>query len=252
MRIRYFIELAYNGTPFHGWQIQPNAITVQELINNALITIFREEINVVGAGRTDTGVHASYYVAHMDLNKKINDIPLAINKLNKLLPKEIAIFQIVAVNQEVHARFDAISRSYEYHINPIKNPFLIDFAWHFKMSLDIDLMNQAAKLLLNFSDFTSFSKTGTQVATNNCKVTKAEWKLEKGILKFYISADRFLRNMVRAIVGTLVDVGLGKLSIDDFIKIVESKNRSKAGFSVPPQGLYLTQIEYPKQIFTKV
>lgn len=249
MAIRYFIELAYKGTPFHGWQIQPNAITVQELLNKALITIFREEINVVGAGRTDTGVHASYFIAHMDLEKPINDIPLAINKLNKILPKEIAIFKIEKVRPEAHARFDATSRSYEYHINPTKNPFLIDFAWHFKMPLDIDLMNKAAKLLLNFTDFTSFSKTGTQVATNNCLITKAEWKLEQGILKFYISADRFLRNMVRAIVGTLVDIGLGKLTIDNFIKIVESKNRSKAGFSVPPQGLYLTQIEYPKEIF---
>jgi tRNA pseudouridine38-40 synthase len=246
---RYFIELSYNGKPFHGWQIQENAITVQEVLNKALMTILREDINVVGAGRTDTGVHASYFMAHFDLTAKINDIPLLINKLNKVLPREIAVHDIKNVKDDAHTRFNALSRTYEYHITTVKNPFLHDFAWYYKIPLNVDKMNRAAKILFDFEDFTSFSKTGTQVATNNCKILFAEWNKRDEILVFKIKADRFLRNMVRAIVGTLVEVGQEKISIEDFRKIVELRDRGKAGFSVPPQGLFLTDIEYPKSLF---
>jgi tRNA pseudouridine38-40 synthase len=247
---RYFIELSYNGKPFHGWQIQDNAVTVQELINQALSTILREEINVVGAGRTDTGVHASHFMAHFDLSSMIDDIPLAINKLNKFLPKDIAIHDIKTVRNDANARFDALSRTYEYRIVTSKNPFLYNFAWFYKVPLNIDKMNKAAEALFNYEDFTSFSKTGTQVATNNCKIYFAEWIESLDLLIFKIKADRFLRNMVRAIVGTLIEVGLEKITIKDFCNIIEQKDRGKAGFSVPPQGLFLTDIEYPEDIFT--
>ena len=250
MIYRYFIELSYNGKPFHGWQIQDNAITVQEVLNKALTTILRENINVVGAGRTDTGVHASFFMAHFELENQISDIPLAVNKLNKFLPKDIAVYNIRRVNNEAHTRFDAISRTYEYRITTNKNPFLTDFAWYFKVPLNVDKMNEAAKILFDFSDFTSFSKTGTQVATNNCKIYFAEWQISEYLLVFRIRADRFLRNMVRAIVGTLIDVGLGKIDKKGFKKLIEQKDRSQAGFSVPAHGLFLTEIEYPKSLFS--
>lgn len=249
MAQRYFIELSYNGKPFHGWQIQNNAITVQETLNNGLMTIFREDINVVGAGRTDTGVHASYFVAHFDLSKAINDIPLVINKLNKILPKEIAIHSIKKVKKDAHSRFGALSRTYEYRITKNKDPFLTDFAWHYKIDLNVEKMNQAAKTLFDYIDFTSFSKSGTQVTTNDCKIMFAEWEINSGLLVFTVKADRFLRNMVRAIVGTLVDVGQNKIDIDGFKQIIEQKNRSSAGFSVPAHGLFLTHIEYSNDLF---
>jgi tRNA pseudouridine38-40 synthase len=245
MAFRYFIQLSYNGKAYHGWQIQDNAISVQEVLNNKLSSIFREPINVVGAGRTDTGVHAEYYIAHFDIIEPIVDKNLVLNGLNKMLPSDIAIHDIFQVDNQFNARFSALSRTYEYRITKTKNPFLTDFAWHYKVPLDIEKMNRAAKLLYEFTDFTSFSKLGTQVATNNCKIYLAEWIESSNMLIFRIKADRFLRNMVRAIVGTLVEVGRGKIDLDDFKNIIQKKDRCSAGFSVPAHGLFITNIEYP-------
>ncbi|KGL61879.1 tRNA pseudouridine(38-40) synthase TruA [Polaribacter sp. Hel1_85] len=241
--MRYFIELSYKGTNYHGWQIQPDVISVQEKLNKAVSTIFQNKIEVVGAGRTDTGVHASQMFAHFDLDKELNgDIP---HKLNSLLPSDIVVYNVFAVNDEKHARFNAVSRSYEYKIWLGRNPFLLDFSWQIhSQNLNIDLMNDAAKLLLEYTDFQTFSKVKTDVYTYNCDVSEAVWKHEGDELIFYISANRFLRNMVRAIVGTLVDVGLGKITKDEFRKIIESKSRSNAGLSVPAKGLFLTKIKY--------
>ena len=241
--MRYFIELSYNGTNYHGWQIQPDAVSVQEKINSALSTIYQTEIEVIGAGRTDTGVHASQMFAHFDVDEEVDE-NLAF-KLNSILPNDIFIKNIDKVDDEKHARFDALERSYEYRIWLGRNPFLLDFSWQIhSQKPDVKLMNEAAKLLLKYEDFESFSKVKTDVYTFNCKVTQAFWKQENELLIFYISANRFLRNMVRAIVGTLLDVGLGKITVDDFKNIIESKNRSNAGLSVPAKGLFLTQIKY--------
>ncbi|WP_282071598.1 tRNA pseudouridine(38-40) synthase TruA [Polaribacter atrinae] len=241
--MRYFIELSYNGKNYHGWQIQPDVISVQEKLNKAVSTIFQEKIEVVGAGRTDTGVHASQMFAHFDIDKTLKgDIP---HKLNSLLPMDIVVYNVFEVDDEQHARFGALSRSYEYKVWLGRNPFLLDFSWQIhSQDLNIDLMNEAAKLLLEYTDFQTFSKVKTDVYTYNCDVTEAVWKQNGKELVFYITANRFLRNMVRAIVGTLVDVGLGKISKEDFRKIIESKNRSNAGLSVPAKGLFLTNIKY--------
>ena len=241
--MRYFIELSYNGKNYHGWQIQPDAISVQEKINNALSTVYQKDIQIVGAGRTDTGVHASQMFAHFDIDKLIDD-NLEF-KLNSILPNDIFIKAIFLVDDEKHARFDALSRSYEYKIWLGRNPFLLDFSWQIhSQKPNVTLMNEAAKLLLDHEDFESFSKVKTNVHTFNCNVTEAFWVQKDNQLTFHISANRFLRNMVRAIVGTLLDVGLEKISISDFKKIIESKNRSNAGLSVPAKGLFLTQIKY--------
>ncbi len=244
---RYFIELSYNGKNYHGWQLQPNAVTVQEILNKSLSLILKTTIETTGAGRTDTGVHANYFVAHFDISNKIEHPQTLIGKLNSFLPFDISIKNIFQVANGAHARFSAVSRTYEYHLCTIKNPFLNDFVWHFYKSLDTPHMNEAASVLLEFSDFTSFSKVDTDSKTNICKIKEAYWKIsDDGVLVFTITADRFLRNMVRAIVGTLVEVGLHKISIDDFRIIIESKNRCNAGQSVPSQGLFLTKIEYPE------
>ena len=241
--MRYFIELSYFGKNYHGWQIQPDVITVQEKINKAISTILRKEINITGAGRTDAGVHASQMFAHFDFDKELNkDFTY---KLNAILPDDIVIYKTILVSKEAHTRFDAVSRSYEYKIVLGRNPFLLDVSWQLNYkNIDIDLMNKAAEILYEYEDFECFSKVKTDVNTFICKVTNAEWKLNENELTFYISADRFLRNMVRAIVGTLLNVGLGKTSLEEFRKIIESKNRSKAGVSVPARGLFLTQVEY--------
>ncbi len=247
---RYFLQISYNGTAYHGWQQQENATTVQQVLNEKLSIILQKKINAVGAGRTDTGVHAEYFMVHFDVDKPILDFSLFLDKMNKLLPKDIAVFQLFKVHNEANTRFDALSRTYEYRITRKKNPFVTDLAWNYRVSLNIDLMNQAAKVLFEYQDFTSFSKTGTQVKTNNCKIYEAQWlEKDKNLLIFRIKADRFLRNMVRAIAGTLIDVGREKLSLADFRKIIESKNRSNAGLSVPAHGLFLTGIEYPEGLF---
>tara|TARA_B100000795_G_C22797949_1_gene440336 strand:- start:2062 stop:2787 length:726 start_codon:yes stop_codon:yes gene_type:complete len=241
--LRYFIELSYNGKNYHGWQIQPDAISVQEKLNDAISTIFQEQIKVVGAGRTDTGVHASQMFAHFDIDKNLKED--VIFKLNSILPNDISVQKVFLVDTEKHVRFDAISRSYEYKICLGRNPFSLDFSWQIhSQEPDVYLMNEAAKLLLEYTDFQTFSKVKTDVYTFNCDITEAFWKLEGSELTFHISANRFLRNMVRAIVGTLVDVGLGKISKEDFRSIIESKNRGNAGLSVPAKGLFLTKIKY--------
>lgn len=243
LNLRYFIQLAYNGTHYHGWQYQPNASSVQETLNKAFSVVLNTEINLMGAGRTDTGVHAKEMYAHFDLDMPF-DIPNLVHKLNSYLPKDIVIYAVFPVSDEAHTRFDATKRTYEYHINTFKNPFSQEQSWYFHQPLDVKLMNEGAQLLLNHTDFQCFSKVNTDVNTFDCTIFEAYWKQEKDSLIFTISANRFLRNMVRAIVGTLVNIGLHKITLADFEAIIESKNRDKAGFSVPAHGLYLTKIEY--------
>ena len=241
--MRYFIELSYKGTNYHGWQIQPDVNSVQEEITKAFETILQEKIQIVGAGRTDAGVHASQMFAHVDTTKELTTE--YIHKFNTILPNDIVIRTITKVLDEKHARFDAISRSYEYRILIGRDPFLLDTTWQIhKNKIQIDKMNKAAKVLFQYEDFESFSKVKTDVKTFNCTIMRAEWRREGNQLIFYIKANRFLRNMVRAIVGTLLDVGLEKISIEDFRNIIESKNRSEAGLSVPAKGLFLTEVNY--------
>lgn len=251
MKQRYFIELAYNGTRYHGWQIQPKSRSIQEDLQRALSTICREEIAVTGAGRTDTGVHASYYVAHFDSEKEQLDDSRFVYKLNSFLGSDIVICNIVKVSEEAHARFGAISRTYHYFITQQKDPFALETAWFNSRPLDVDRMNDACRILFEFVDFTSFSKLHTDVKTNNCKIYQAEWIQKGHQLKFVVKADRFLRNMVRAIVGTLVEVGQGKMTIDEFRRVIETKDRGAAGVSVPASGLFLTDVEYPKDVFVR-
>ena len=251
MKKRFFIYFSYKGTAYHGWQIQPNGISVQEVLTKALCTILRTEIEVVGAGRTDTGVHAKLMVAHFDLEKELpSEFDLAA-KLNSFLPNDIAIFKIVEVKPDVHARFDAISRRYEYHIITRKNVFKNEQAARESYQLDFEAMNAAASTLKEYRDFTSFSKLHTDAKTNFCTITHAEWTQQDDEWVFAIQADRFLRNMVRAIVGTLFEVGRNKMTIDEFRTVIKVKNRCKAGTSVPAHGLYLVNIQYPNDIFIK-
>ncbi len=241
--MRYFIELSYNGKKYHGWQIQPDAVSVQEKINDAVSTVLQEKIEVVGAGRTDTGVHAAQMFAHFNVESSI--VGNVVHKMNSMLPNDITVSNVFSVAEEKHARFHAVSRSYEYQIWLGRNPFLLDFSWQIhSKKLNLFKMNEAAKILLEYEDFQTFSKVKTEVYTFNCDVKVAFWKQEGNLLTFHISANRFLRNMVRAIVGTLVDVGLEKISTHEFRQIIESKNRRNAGLSVPAKGLFLTQIKY--------
>lgn len=244
MKQRYFIELSYKGTNYHGWQIQPNAISIQEDLNKALSTLLRENIETVGAGRTDAGVHARFFVAHFDSSNLNIDDNNIVHRLNKFLSNDIAIKKIFKVSDTSHTRFDALSRTYKYYICKNKNPFNKDFFYHFPFELDINKINQACKILFSYTDFSCFSKLHTDTKTNNCKIILADCIEKNDMIIFTISADRFLRNMVRAIVGTLIEVGQNKISISDFIKIIESKNRSNAGKSVPAKGLFLENIEY--------
>ena len=245
--MRYFIQLSYNGKDFHGWQNQPNDISVQEVIEKALSTILKEKISIVGAGRTDTGVHALEMCAHFDTQVFFEENDL-IFKLNSFLPKDIAIRNIFKVKPECHARFDAISRTYLYRIALKKNAFNYENAYFFTKPLDIDKMNEAANILFQYKDFQCFSKTNTDVKTYNCNIMKATWSIENDELHFVIKADRFLRNMVRAIVGTIINIGIGKIQVSDLHDIIKSKNRSKAGYSVPAHALYLIDVEYSEDI----
>lgn len=242
--MRYFIELAYKGTNFHGWQIQKNAITVQETFEKALSLILNEKISVTGAGRTDTGVHAEFYAAHFDSENKISDTEMLVFRLNSLLGSDIAVYKIYSVPADKHARFSAVLRTYQYRIHTQKDPFAQESSLFVYQKLDFDKMNKAAEKLTQYTDFTSFSKLHTDTKTNNCKIYAAKCFVNQNSAVFEISADRFLRNMVRAIVGTLLEVAAGKLTIQQFCEIIESKDRAKAGYSVPPQGLFLTRIEY--------
>lgn len=250
--MRYFIYLQYDGTAYHGWQSQPNATSVQETIEQKLSLLLQRELFIIGAGRTDAGVHARLMVAHFEgeglvLNKdQIKDLT---RRLNGILPKDISILKIVPVKDDAHARFSPISRTYRYYVTTRKNPFN-PYAYRIFWDLDIDLMNEAAQKLFNYIDFTSFSKLHTDVKTNNCRIMEARWtETEPGEFVFVIKADRFLRNMVRAIVGTLLLVGRRRITIDDMCRIIEGKDRCKAGDSAPANALFLEDIEYPEDIF---
>jgi tRNA pseudouridine38-40 synthase len=249
MKRRFFIYFSYKGTAYHGWQVQPNGISVQEVLTHAMSTILRTPVDLVGAGRTDAGVHARLMVAHFDVEMTLPTGFDIVAKLNSFLPKDIAIDKIVAVIPQAHARFDALSRRYEYHIVSKKNVFSNDLATKLSSSLNFDQMNQAAACLIDFRDFTSFSKVHTDALTNNCNITMARWTQVGEEWIFTIQADRFLRNMVRAIVGTLLEVGRGKMSVNEFRAVIEAQDRCKAGTSVPAHGLYLVDIQYPDRLF---
>ncbi|MGC1515345.1 MAG: tRNA pseudouridine(38-40) synthase TruA [Maribacter sp.] len=245
--MRYFIQFSYFGGAYHGWQNQPNATTVQELLEAAMTKLLNAPISLMGAGRTDTGVHAKEMYAHFEVDT-FKSIPKFIFRLNSFLPDDIAVQRIFEVADEAHARFDAVERTYTYVIMTTKDPFLMNSAYFVKKKLDIDQMNKAATMLLGKKDFECFSKTKTDVYTHICDLKTARWTQEKDFLVFTITADRFLRNMVRAIVGTLLNVGTGKYSADYVNTILKSRDRSKAGTSVPAKGLYLTSITYPNTI----
>ena len=245
--MRYFLHLAYNGTPFFGWQIQPDHPSVQETLEKCLyLLLHQERIPITGCGRTDTGVHASCYYAHFDIDQHFDQATCERIKdqLNNFLPKDIVIFRLFAVKEDAHARFDAESRTYQYFISTVKNPFTYPQRLFFHRPLDVDLMNQAAELLKKNEDFTSFSKVHTQVNNFICHVSEAVWEKKGDDLVFTITANRFLRNMVRAIVGTLLEVGLGKMSVQDFQKVLDRKDRCEAGTSVPAHALFLTDVRY--------
>ena len=248
---RYFIHMAYDGSAYHGWQIQANGKTVQEVLENALSTLLQEEISVTGAGRTDTGVHASFFIAHFDTKIRIQsasfsgpDDPRFTFKLNRFLPDDIVVYGIGEVDPEMHARFSATYRTYHYHISTLKPLYNRDYTNHIYGELDLKAMNLCCDILINTTDFTSFSKLHTDVKTNNCNVRLAKWKEVEGGYLFEIKADRFLRNMVRSLVGTMIEAGHGKLDVDGFQRIVDAKDRGKAGQSVPAAGLFLVEIGY--------
>ncbi|NJM16809.1 MAG: tRNA pseudouridine(38-40) synthase TruA [Bacteroidales bacterium] len=241
---RYFVKLSYKGTRYHGWQRQPNAVSVQQTIEQALGTLLKETIEVTGCGRTDTGVHAAEYYLHFDSTVTIEDKVQFAYKLNCILPYDIAVCCIYEVPGDMHARFSAKNRTYKYYVQTRKDPFVTDTAWLFTQPLDLGAMNQAAEILLETTDFTSFCKLHGGSNTNVCKVTNAFWLKNGNQLVFTITADRFLRNMVRAIVGTLVEIGLKKMSVNEFKEIIALKDRNKASFSADAKGLHLTKIEY--------
>lgn len=241
------MELAYFGKAYHGWQRQPSARSVQEVVEKAVSTLLQETIEIVGAGRTDAGVHARQLFAHFDTQSKLPEE--LVFRLNSFLPKDVAVLDLFPVKPEAHARFDATARSYEYHLVRKKDVFATHTAYWIRKELDVKKMNEAAKILMEYSNFKCFSRSRTDVRTYNCVITSAYWEQMDQKLVFHISADRFLRNMVRAIVGTLLEIGLGKLDVQAMHDIIKSENRSEAGASVPAHGLFLTKIEYPKSIF---
>ena len=243
--MRYFITLSYDGTRYHGWQIQPNGVSVQGELQRCLSLLLREEVSITGAGRTDAGVHARMMVAHFDIDREIGDPEQLAYKLNRVLPFDIAVQNVRLVSDDLHARFSATSRTYHYYIYTAKDPFERHYACYIHYSLDFPLMNEAARILMEYEDFGAFCKSHTDVKTTLCKVTAAEWhQTSANTWYFEITANRFLRNMVRAVVGTLIEVGRGRLSIDDFRKVIEGKRRSDAGESMPGNALFLENIEY--------
>jgi len=247
--MRYFFTIAYKGTNYHGWQKQPNAIGVQQIVEEVFSIILNQKSEIVGSGRTDSGVHATNQVFQFDFSGEQRDAEQLLYKANKMLPKDVALKHVSQVKDEAHARFDAISRAYQYHIVTEKNPFAIDQAYFFTHDLAIEKMNLAAEKLLNYQDFQSFSKVKTDVFTFNCDIFEARWKQEQDSLVFHIKANRFLRGMVRAIVGTLLEVGQNKISLVHFEDIIKAKDRNSAGRAVPAHGLYLTEVQYPKEIY---
>lgn len=247
--MRYFIILSYDGTDYHGWQIQPNGISVQQCLEQSLTTLLREETSVVGAGRTDAGVHAAKMIAHFDTGQIVDCVRLA-DKLNRLLPPDIAVQKVRPVSVDAHARFSATSRTYHYYISTAKDPFNRHRAMRLFHTPDFERMNEAAQRLLDYIDFTSFSKLHTDVLTNNCRIMQARWEqVGEHEWRFVIQADRFLRNMVRAIVGTLLEVGRGKMTVDEFCQVIEKKDRCSAGTSVTGKALFLVDVTYPENIF---
>ena len=246
---RLFLHLAYDGTAYNGWQVQPGLPTVQGVLQHALSLILHQPLNVVGCGRTDTGVHAADFYAHVDiLDPSLPPLDVLLFKLNNILPSDIVIFEIFPVPDNAHARFDAVARTYQYHVSHLKLPFRSGHYCRIFYEPDIDLMNQAAQILMQYDDFTSFAKLHTQVKTNICHLTEAHWDRVGEELVFTIRSNRFLRNMVRSVTGTLLDVGRGKLSLDGFRQIIESKDRCAAGVSMPACGLFLTKVEYPAEL----
>lgn len=249
MKQRYFIQISFKGTNYHGWQVQPNAITVQSLLDKTLSTVLREQIETTGAGRTDTGVHAKFFIAHFDTpTQNLDEDSSLIYNLNSILPNDISVHRLFKVNNDSHARFSAVSRTYEYHISRIKNPFEDEYSWYVYGPLNINRMNEASDLLKEFNDFTCFSKTHTNVKTNICKIYYSKWEEHENKLIFSISADRFLRNMVRAIVGTMIDIGREKIKISDFVNLCKLKKKENPSSSAPASGLFLTKIEYSVDI----
>jgi len=246
--MRYFIDLSFKGTLYHGWQNQPNALSVQECVEKALSVLLHTAIKVTGAGRTDAGVHARSYTAHFDTDLPIENTLNFAYQMNALLPRDISFHAIYQVMPEAHARFSAVSRTYEYTICNVKDPFFTEFSWYYPMALNTGTMNAACEILKGYNDFTSFSKLHSDVKNNICSIHEAYWKEQKTTLIFTIKANRFLRNMVRSIVGTMIDAGRGKITLNDFRTIIEDKNRNLAGLSVPAQGLVLTDIQYPDEI----
>lgn len=242
--MRYFITFSYDGTAYHGWQIQPHSLSVQEELQKAMSTLLRKPMEVIGAGRTDTGVHARKMVAHFDYDEEV-DCPQLVYKLNKLLPRDIAVQQVEPVAEDMHARFSAKSRTYHYYVHMGKNPFLRSYSWQVYGNIDFELMNQAASVLMEYKDFTSFSKVNTDTKTNDCTITEAHWdRVGEDQWCFTITANRFLRNMVRAIVGTLMEVGRGRMTIEQLRRVIDAKDRCCAGDSVPGNALFLVQVMY--------
>jgi tRNA pseudouridine38-40 synthase len=247
--MRYFIYLAYDGTRYHGWQIQPNGISVQQTLMQALATFLRREVEVTGAGRTDAGVHARLMVAHFDYDSPLDGAAVT-DKLNRLLPPDISVYKVVPVRPEAHARFDATWRTYHYFVSTSKDPFNRHYAWRLFQTPDFERMNEAARTLFDYTDFTSFSKLHTDVKTNNCRIMQAEWtQVGPTEWRFTIQADRFLRNMVRAVVGTLMEVGRGKMTVEGFRRVIEARDRCSAGTSVPGHALFLVDVGYPDELF---
>tara|TARA_B100001741_G_scaffold257459_1_gene220444 strand:- start:816 stop:1562 length:747 start_codon:yes stop_codon:yes gene_type:complete len=247
--VRYFIYFSFNGKHYHGWQKQKNSLTVQEKIEESLSVLLKDKILVTGAGRTDAGVHAKQMVAHFDFNEHFENSNKLVFKLNQFLSNDISVKSLKSVKNNAHARFDAISRTYEYHISRDKDVFSEEYSYHLNYSLNKKKINEAIKIIINNKDFKCFTKSKTNVTNYICNIIDSKWMEFDKKYVFKITANRFLRNMVRSIVGTLIDVGLEKTSIDDFIEIIMSKNRSMAGYSVPAKGLFLTKISYPEEIF---
>ena len=243
--MRFFITLSYDGTRYHGWQVQPNGPSVQEKLQWALSTILRQDIQVTGAGRTDAGVHARMMVAHFDVETMVYELQDLTYKLNRLLPQDIAIQMMEPVSDEMHARFSATSRTYHYYIHTVKDPFLRAYSCELHYPLEFQLMNEAAAILMTYEDFGAFCKAHADVKTTLCHITAAQWhQTSPSSWYFEITANRFLRNMVRAVVGTLIDVGRGRLSLDDFRKVIEGKRRTEAGESMPANALFLEDVRY--------
>lgn len=248
---RYFLELSFNGNELNGWQIQSNTTeTIQQYLADVLSKTLRENIMPIGCGRTDAGVHAKQFFAHFDSQHIINHpFDFWIHKWNSMLPEKIAIHKIIPVKDDAHARYSAISRTYEYYIHQRKNPFTYNFSWYYPFELHHQKIQEAIQIISKFNDFACFTKDADEYNNTLCNITEIEWRVQSPNIIFKISANRFLRNMVRAIVGTLIEVGREKISLDELVKIIESKDRQKAGFSAPPQGLHLTKIIYPEEIF---